>query len=383
MGAKHPTPSPHQAPLDASLDRLGPVLTIGDAHVHVGTCSWADASLVKDANWYPRRGMKAAERLAFYAAQFPVVEADATYYFPPTPELAQSWAERTPLGFTFNVKAWSLLTGHPTFPQSLWEDLQGEVKPEFRDKKNLYNKHLSREALDECWHRFRHALAPLHDTGRLGGVLLQWPEWFGPKQRHRELLLDAQELLDPYRCFIEFRNAKWLAGEEATNTFEFLEANDLSFVCVDEPQGFASSMPPTLVATAPHALIRFHGHNDENWDRKGITAAERFMYLYEREELTSWAQRLRGFAEGVETLHVLFNNCWQDYGVTNAAQMLALLRGDEPDTLFAGERTDRVDVDAPTLASAPTTAHANTQELADTQEHADGTVAPDQDRTTW
>ena len=34
------------------------------------------------------------------------------------------WAERVPSGFRFDVKAYSLLTGHPTRPRSLWRDLR-------------------------------------------------------------------------------------------------------------------------------------------------------------------------------------------------------------------------------------------------------------------
>jgi uncharacterized protein YecE (DUF72 family) len=308
-------------------DTLGPVTTIGTADVKIGTCSWADATLVKDSDWYPRKSMKAAERLAYYASKFPVVEVDSTYYFPPTPELSESWVDRTPANFTMDVKAWSLLTGHPTFPHSLWEDLSDEVKPEFRDKRNLYGKHLTRAALDECWHRFRHSIAPLHEAGKLGAVLLQYPEWFGPKTSHREAILEAVDFLAPYRCLIEFRNAKWLAGEECTSTLEFLEQHNLTFVCVDEPQGFGSSMPPVLAATAPLGVIRFHGHNDENWERKFITAAERFRYRYDHTELTHWATRLREFSGSLDEVHVLFNNCWQDYAVDNAASMLGMLGG--------------------------------------------------------
>src|SRR5438874_1149892 len=130
---------------------MGPVLDVAGARVLVGTCSWADATLVKETTWYPRKSMKAAERLAYYAARYPIVEVDSTYYFPPTPELAGGWVERTPADFTMNVKAWSLLTGHPTFPQSLWPDLQSEVRPELRDRRTLYANHLSVDAVDEAW----------------------------------------------------------------------------------------------------------------------------------------------------------------------------------------------------------------------------------------
>ena len=309
---------------------LGPTVALGGTtRALVGTCSWADNTLVKDTDWYPKRSMKAAERLAFYASTFPIVEVDSTYYFPPTPELAQSWADRTPEGFTFDVKAWSLLTGHPSFPHSLWEDLQAEVKGEFRDKRNLYAKHLPAEVVEECWHRFRHALDPLHQAGKLGAVLLQFPEWFGPKGSNCDAILEAVSLLHPYRCLIEFRNARWLEGEQCDDTLGWLESHGLTFVCVDEPQGFKSSMPPVLAATAGLGVIRFHGHNDENWEKRGITAAERFRYSYDADELRRWAGRLRDLEDSVDEMHILFNNCWQDYAVTNAADLMLML-GPEP-----------------------------------------------------
>src|SRR5689334_11772589 len=96
---------------------LAPAIAMEGARVLCGTCSWTDKTLTQEARWYPKKTMKAAERLAFYSSRFPLVEVDSTYYFPPTPEVARTWAERTPDGFTMNIKAWSLLTGHPTFPQ--------------------------------------------------------------------------------------------------------------------------------------------------------------------------------------------------------------------------------------------------------------------------
>jgi uncharacterized protein YecE (DUF72 family) len=314
----------------AGMD-LAPILSVDAAKVRVGTCSWADATLTKDSDWYPKRSMKAAERLAYYASKFSVVEIDSTYYFPPTPELSQSWVDRSPDGFVFDVKAWSLLTGHPTFPHSLWPDMNDAIRAEFRDKRNLYDKHLHPAALDECWERFRHSLEPLHEGGRLGGVLLQYPEWFGPKEGHRERILMAVEQLHPYPCFIEFRNQKWLLGEECDKTLSFLEDNGLPFVCVDEPQGFTSSMPPTLAVTSPLAVIRFHGHNNENWTKRGITAAERFRYLYDEAELTDWSARLREVTATSDEVHVLFNNCWQDYAVRNATSMAQLLTDEDED----------------------------------------------------
>ncbi|HUQ63837.1 MAG TPA: DUF72 domain-containing protein [Acidimicrobiales bacterium] len=311
---------------------LAPTIDIDGAKVRVGTCSWTDATLVKETDWYPRRSMTAAERLAHYASQFPLVETDSTYYFPPTPELATSWVERTPSGFTMNVKAYSLLTGHPTFPHSLWPDLQNEVSPEHRDKRRLYPKHLSAGALDEVWDRFRHALMPLQSAGKLGAILLQYPRWFGPKEANREQLREARQRLPDFSLCVEFRNGRWLEGDECERTFEFLESQDLAFVCVDEPAGFPSSVPPVVAVTSELAVVRFHGRNSETWEQNTPTAALRFRYLYSRTELEEWVPKIGELAASAREVHVLMNNCYRDQAVINGAQLAALLQGAEPPT---------------------------------------------------
>ncbi|GAI07895.1 unnamed protein product, partial [marine sediment metagenome] len=62
-------------------------------------------------------------------------------------------------------------------------------------------------------------------------------------------------------------------------TLSFLRNNNLPFVCVDEPQGFKSSVPPVVAATSDIGLVRFHGRNREMWEKKGASVAERFNYL--------------------------------------------------------------------------------------------------------
>jgi len=300
------------------------------ARVLVGTCSWTDATLVKETEWYPRRSMTAAQRLAHYAATFPVVEVDSTYYFPPTPELAAAWVDRTPAGFTMNVKAWSLLTGHPTFPDSLWPDLQPEVPAEHRGKRRLYAKHLPPVVMEEAWHRFRHSLGPLQAAGKLGAVLFQYPRWFGPKEAHRAEIASAVRHLEGMRVCVEFRHARWLEGGGCESTLSLLEDLGASFVCVDEPAGFPSSMPPVVAATAPLAVVRLHGRNEATWEGPVPSAAERFRYLYSADELAEWVPRIRDLAGSADEVHVLMNNCWRDFAVVNAAQIADLLQAAPP-----------------------------------------------------
>src|SRR3954470_10778867 len=321
MPARRPPERPTQ---------LAHAIEIKGSRVLVGTCSWTDRTLVNESDWYPRRSMTAAERLAYYASQFPVVEADSTYYYPPTPEMSESWVERTPDRFTMNVKAYSLLTGHPTFPQSLWPDLQSEVAAEHRDKRSLYANHLPPEAMEEAWDRFWHALMPLHSAGKLGAVLLQYPRWFTPKDANREELAAARRRLPDYDLCVEFRNGRWLADDEAGRTFEFLESEGLTYVCVDEPQGFDSSLPPVVAVTTDLAVIRFHGRNAETWTAQVPSASFRFRYLYSVEELIEWVPRIQELAGSAHEVHVLMNNCYRDHATVNAADISRLLLGDDP-----------------------------------------------------
>src|SRR5207248_2771050 len=188
------------------------------------------------------------ERLRFYAAQFPLTEIDSTYYAPPAEQQARLWAERTPPGFRFDVKAYSLFTGHPTRPRSLWKDLREELAPEVAEKRNIYSHHLGRDALDEAWQRFAAALRPLHDAGKLGTVLFQYPPWFVPRRDNRQELEALRERLPDYTICVEFRSPMWLSEErDRDRTLGMLEEHGLVFVCVDAPE--VSGLPRLLAVT--------------------------------------------------------------------------------------------------------------------------------------
>lgn len=167
---------------------------------------------------------------------------------------------------------------------------------------------------------------PLDSAGKLGVVLFQFPPWFLPREDNRRYIVQCQERLPQYRIAVEFRNGAWLSEERRDGTLSQLTDNNLIYVSVDEPQGFRSSVPPLAEATSDVAVVRFHGRNRENWERKGITVAERFKYLYSRDELDEWLPRLKFLASRTRELHVLFNNCYGDYGVRNARDITDLIR---------------------------------------------------------
>jgi uncharacterized protein YecE (DUF72 family) len=305
--------------------RLGARVELEGHQVLVGTCSWTEKTLVEESDWYPQRTMTPEERLRFYAGQFPLTEIDSTYYAPPSEHQAELWAQRTPDGFRFDVKAYSLLTGHPTRPRSLWKDLREQLPPEVADKRNLYAKDLAADALDEAWSRFGAALRPLHEAGRLGAVLFQYPPWFTPRRDNRDEIRALRERLPDYRICVEFRSPRWLAEErDRERTLALLEEHGLTFVCVDAPE--VSGLPRLFAITTPELMVtRFHGRSDETWKGKTRTAAERFRYLYSADELQELARPLAEVAEEARESHLLMNNCYRDYGVRNAAQLRDLL----------------------------------------------------------
>jgi len=287
--------------------------------IRVGTAGWTDRTLIA-SGWYPAEASTPEGRLRYYASQFSLVEVDATYYALPAEQTARAWAERTPAGFTFNIKAFSLFTQHPTPVRALPADLREAAGQAGKDR--VYLKDVGPEVADAAWDRFLAALEPLRAAGKLGAILLQYPPWFPISRANKEYILACARRAAPRRVCVEFRNRTWMTEDNQGETLDFLAGNGLPYVCVDMPQGYPSSIPPVLAATSDLAVVRMHGHSDK-WTSKQI--AEKFGYRYDEAELDEWAGRLRGLAGQADTTHVLFNNCYRDWAHVNARQLTELL----------------------------------------------------------
>ncbi len=289
--------------------------------IRIGTCSWTDPTLLRSGRFYPDSARSAEARLQYYASQFNIVEVDSSYYALPGERNSYLWAERTPDEFLFDFKAFRLFTQHPTPASALPKNVREQLTPELKDKPYLYHRDLQPELVDDLWQRFESALLPLDTAGKLGIVLFQFPPWFYPGRQQFDYMVMCRDRLPQYSIAIEFRNDVWLSEENRAATIDFLRKNDLSFVCVDEPQGFKSSVPPIAEVTSDIGIVRFHGRNTETWEKKGIGPAERFNYLYTEDELKPWAERILNLAERTSEMHVLFNNCYEDKAVVNARQI--------------------------------------------------------------
>jgi uncharacterized protein YecE (DUF72 family) len=288
-------------------------------NIAVGTAGWTDKTLI-ESGWYPADASNPEKRLRYYARQFPLVEVDSAYYALPAERTAAAWAERTPVEFTFNVKAFSLFTQHPTPVKALPTDLREAAAKAGRER--VYLKDVDPKVTAQAWDRFLAALEPLRSAGKLGAILLQFPPWFPISRANKQYILDCAERVAPDRVCVEFRNHTWMTADNQKETLGFLSDHDLPYVCVDEPQGYPNSIPPVLAATSDLAVVRLHGHSD-HWDAKSVQ--ERFRYRYDDKELKKWAGNVKKLAEDAEETQVIFNNCYRDYAHVNAQQLEGLL----------------------------------------------------------
>jgi uncharacterized protein YecE (DUF72 family) len=290
------------------------------APIRIGTCSWADDALSK--HWYPP-GVTARDRLPYYAERFSTVEVDSTYYRVPDEKMVRGWAERTPDGFVMHVKAFGLMTRHPVKLEQVPPDLREGLPVDHRGRVDRP----SREARGEIFRTFLDALAPLRESGKLGGILFQMPPYVVWKPSSLDYLEWAREQVGHDAFLFEPRHRSWYEEDVRAELLRWLEERRMTWVVVDAPRTGGANVPDTLVATTtPTAYVRFHGRNASTWNVRGGSAAQRFDYLYGEQELREWVPPLRELAGQAEEAYAFFNNNNQTNGVAQAPAGALLLR---------------------------------------------------------
>jgi uncharacterized protein YecE (DUF72 family) len=238
--------------------------------VHVGCSGW------NYAHWrevvYPK-GLPERRWLEYYATLFDTVEINNTFYRLPKREAVEGWAEQTPPGFVFAVKASRYLTHVRRLT-----DVRAGVE------------------------RFYERIEPLREGGKLGPVLWQLP---GNFRRDDERLGEALRELPPGRHCFEFRHESWFAAE----VYELLRRHGAALVIGDTPQRPFQAHE----LTADWTFVRFHyGSRGRNGN-------------YSDRELREWAERFAGWRKRVE-IYAYFNNDWNGYAVRNGIALKRLLK---------------------------------------------------------
>ena len=173
---------------------------------------------------------------------------------------------------------------------------------------------------------FRKAIEPLATEGKLAGLVAPFPYAFKNTPENREYiqaLASALSFSDDNPMQLDFRHNSWFTEE----ALEWVTANGLGFVCVDEPS-LPGLVPPAVVATANRVLVRLHGRNAEAW--WSGNPATRYDYSYSVAELADLRKRYDRLLGRSTEVSFLFQNNWQAQSVANAHQWRQLVAENDP-----------------------------------------------------
>jgi uncharacterized protein YecE (DUF72 family) len=237
---------------------------------------------------YPE-GTRREDFLGLYAAMFPVVELNFTYYQMPKAQALGRMAEVTPDSFRFALKAHQSLTHEPG------EDPVKDIAA------------------------FRTGIDPLVRAGKLSAVLLQFPYSFHYVPESRRRLAALLEGLSGLPLAVEFRNAEW----QKDSVYEGLRGRGVALAGVDEPD-LPRLLKPSTEVTSPLAYIRFHGRNKENWWQGDNVS--RYDWLYSEAELREWVPRIRAILHKARVLLAFFNNHRRGMAAQNARDLRRVLK---------------------------------------------------------
>ena len=277
------------------------------ARILVGTASWSDPGFVE--YWYPKK-MPAADRLAWYAQHFDMVELNSSFYSVPDPGMVRRWRESTPANFVFNVKLHQLLSHHST-PAKFLPPAMVKMLHLDKSAKVARTPEVEREMIAA----FTPALEVLQRADKLGVLLLQLSPAFSARKHELDELEHVLELTRKFRVAVELRNRNWAEGEQLERSIEFFHEWNAIFVNVDAPRENHFTIMPTdidAITNPDVAYLRLHGRNAKGY-LTGKTVAARFNYNYSDAEIAEVAERTQTLTRGAKEVHVIFNNNARDY----------------------------------------------------------------------
>jgi uncharacterized protein YecE (DUF72 family) len=251
--------------------------------IRIGPAGWSYKDW--EGTVYPPHGSK-FDHLAYLASFFDTIEINSPFYRIPPPTHSKSWVRR--------------VASNPNF--------------KFTTKVFRGFTHDDASLIDADVAAFRNYLDPLADTNRLGAVLLQYPWSFKNSAESRDKLSALFKAFDGYPLALEVRHSTFQNEE----FFTFLNEHDVAWVNVDQPL-FHDSVKPSDAMTGPLAYARLHGRNYEKWFAHGETW-ERYNYLYSKEELQPWVDRIQTMASAKET-YVVTNNHFRGQAIVNAVEL--------------------------------------------------------------
>jgi uncharacterized protein YecE (DUF72 family) len=259
--------------------------------IRVGTAGWSYPDWKGQV--YPKPQPRGFDPLSYLAQYFDTVEINSTFYRIPDPTMTRRWGERVAEypAFRFTAKLWQGFTH------------EGQAS-----------------AQDET--AFRQAMAPLHEAGRLGAVLLQFPYRFHHTPANRRYLRRLAEVFREYPLVLEIRHRSW----DRVEVYEFLQELQIGFCNIDQPQ-VSYSIGLTRVVTSPVGYLRLHGRNAAAWFAEGEAAA-RYDYRYPSEELQELVEAVEVISRRARDTYLITNNHFRGQAALNALELQHGLRRD-------------------------------------------------------
>jgi uncharacterized protein YecE (DUF72 family) len=258
--------------------------------LRIGPAGWSYKDW--EGTVYPPHGSK-FDPLAYLASFFDTIEVNSPFYRIPPPTHARSWVRRVGgnRDFKFTTKIFRGFT-HEEAPPA-----PADVKA------------------------FRTYLDPMMEAGLLGAVLLQYPWSFKSSEASQEKLERLFQAFDGYPLALEVRHATF----QNDDFFRFLDERGVSWVNVDQPL-FHDSVKPSGTVTGGVAYVRLHGRNYEKWFAHE-ESWERYNYLYSKDELAPWVERIGNMAKEKDT-YVITNNHFRGQAIVNAGDLKEALGQD-------------------------------------------------------
>ncbi|NMO96293.1 DUF72 domain-containing protein [Paenibacillus lemnae] len=265
--------------------------------IKIGLSGWGDHDDLYE------KGTKPGDKLSAYAAHFPIIEMDNTFYGIPSQDRMDKWSAQTPADFGFIVKAYQGMTGH------------SRKKSHYEDSRSMFQA-------------FKDSVQVLQQDGKLRTVLFQYPPWFGCERKHVEILKVTREWMDGFPVALEFRHQSWFSPEYRKKTLTMMREEGWIHSIADEPQAGIGSVPVVLVPTQDHAtMIRLHGRNTSGWHSSGQQnwREVRYLYRYSEQELEEWKKHLFNLLASTRECWMIFNNNSGGDAAFNAKQLQTLL----------------------------------------------------------
>lgn len=238
---------------------------------------------------YPPDMPRSRHPLELLSCWFDTVEINSSFYRPTNPKHSESWVSKVAgnESFRFTAKLWERYTH------------QRDTWPSDADAQSVCD-----------------GFAPMAEAGSLGAVLMQFPWSFRRTPENRQWLSRVIETFERYPLVLEVRHASWNRPE----VYEGLRERGVAFCNIDQPV-YKDSIAPDQRVTARLGYVRLHGRNYADWFREEAGRDDRYDYLYSKEELAPWMEKIDRIRETADEVYAITNNHYRGQAVVNAFEM--------------------------------------------------------------